>query len=64
MPLQKGFLYLVVHTDQGCQFTSTGFAARSQGKEITISWLGRKRCYDNILVDRLWTTLKYDEVHL
>jgi len=31
---------------------------------ITISWSGRKRCYDNILVGRLWRTVKYEEVYL
>jgi putative transposase len=38
--------------------------ARLQAKEIKISWSGRKRCYDNILVERLWRTLKYEEVYL
>ena len=38
--------------------------ARLQGEEIKISWSGRKRCYDNILVERLWRTLKYEEVYL
>jgi putative transposase len=38
--------------------------ARLQTEEIKISWSGRKRCYDNILVERLWRTLKYEEVYL
>ena len=38
--------------------------ARLQAEEIKISWSGRKRCYDNILVERLWRTLKYEEVYL
>ncbi len=38
--------------------------ARLHAEEITISWSGRKRCYDNILVVRLWRTLKYEEVYL
>jgi putative transposase len=38
--------------------------ARLQGEEIKISWSGRQRCYDNILVERLWRTLKYEEVYL
>jgi putative transposase len=33
-------------------------------EEIKISWSGRKPCYDNILVERLWRTLKYEEVYL
>jgi putative transposase len=54
----------VFHSDQGCQFTSSDFVARLQGEEIKISWSGRKRCYDNILVERLWRTVKYEEVYL
>ena len=54
----------IFHSDQGCQFTSTDFVARLQAEEIKISWSGRKRCYDNILVERLWRTLKYEEVYL
>jgi putative transposase len=38
--------------------------ARLQAEENKISWSGRKRCYDNILVERLWRTLKYEEVYL
>jgi putative transposase len=37
---------------------------RLQAEEIKISWSGRKRCYDNILVERLWRTVKYEEVYL
>jgi len=38
--------------------------ARLHAEEIKISWSGRRRCYDNILVKRLWRTLKYEEVYL
>ncbi|WP_231598224.1 IS3 family transposase [Synechococcus sp. CBW1002] len=54
----------IFHSDQGCQFTSTDFVARLQAEKIGISWSGRKRCYDNILVERLWRTVKYEEVYL
>jgi putative transposase len=54
----------IFHSDQGCQFTSGDFVARLQDEEIKISWSGRKRCYDNILVERLWRTVKYEEVYL
>jgi putative transposase len=54
----------VFHSDQGCQFTSSAFVARLRAEEIKISWSGRKRCYDNILVERLWRTVKYEEVYL
>ncbi len=49
----------VRNSDQGCQLTSGDFVARLQGEEIKISWSGRKRCHDNILVERLWRTVKY-----
>jgi putative transposase len=64
MALSSGRRPQIFHSDQGCQFTSTDFVARLQGEEIKISWSGRKRCYDNILVERLWRTLKYEEVYL
>ena len=54
----------IFHSDQGCQFTSGDFVARLQAGEIKISWTGRKRCYDNILVERLWRAVKYEEVYL
>jgi putative transposase len=49
----------VFHSDQGCQFASGDFVARLQAEAIKISWSGRKRCHDNILVERLWRTVKY-----
>jgi Integrase core domain len=54
----------VFHSDQGCQFTSSDFVTRLQAEEIKMSWSGRKRCYDIILVERLWMTNKYEEVYL
>jgi putative transposase len=64
MALAAGRKPEIFHSDQGCQFTSSDFVARLQAEEIQISWSGRKRCYDNILVERLWRTLKYEEVYL
>ena len=64
MALQGGRKPEIFHSDQGCQFTSGDFVARLQAEEIKISWSGRKRCYDNILVERLWRTVKYEEVYL
>lgn len=64
MALGSGRKPEIFHSDQGCQFTSADFVARLQAKAIQISWSGRKRCYDNILVERLWRTLKYEEVYL
>ena len=64
MALASGRKPEIFHSDQGCQFTSGVFVGRLQEAEIKISWSGRKRCYDNILVERLWRTLKYEEVYL
>ena len=38
--------------------------AKSQAELIRLSWPGRKRCNDNILVDRLWRTVKEEEFYL
>jgi putative transposase len=59
MALEGGHKPEIFHSDQGCQFTSGDFVARLQAEAIKISWSGRKRCYDNILVERLWRTVKY-----
>ena len=64
MALSSGRKPEIFHSDQGCQYTSTEFVARLKAEGIKISWSGRKRCYDNILVERLWRTLKYEEVYL
>ena len=64
MALEGGRKPEVFHSDQGCQFTSSDFVARLQAEKIKISWSGRKRCYDNILIERLWRTVKYEEVYL
>ena len=59
MALAAGRKPEIFHSDQGCQFTCSDFVARLQAEKIKISWSGRKRCYDNILVERLWRTVKY-----
>jgi len=64
MALEGGRKPGIFHSDQGCQFTSFDFVAKLQAEKIKISWSGRKRCYDNILVERLWRTVKYEEVYL
>jgi putative transposase len=64
MALSAGRKPQIFDSDQGCQYTSAEFVARLKAEEIKISWSGRKRCYDNILVERLWRTLKYEEVDL
>ena len=54
----------IFNTDQGCQFTSTELTGVLERGGITISMDGKGRCMDNIFVERLWRSLKYEEVYL
>jgi putative transposase len=54
----------IFNTDQGSQFTSAGFTGRLEAAGIRISMDGRGRWLDNVFVERLWRSLKYEEVHL
>jgi putative transposase len=54
----------IFNTDQGVQFTSQAFTARLKEGGIRISMDGRGRALDNVFVERLWRTVKYEEVYL
>lgn len=54
----------IFNTDQGVQFTSSDFINILTKNDIQISMDGRGRVYDNIFVERLWRTVKYEEVYL
>jgi putative transposase len=54
----------IFNTDQGCQFTDTEFIAVLDRCGITISMDGKGCCMDNIFIERLWRSLKYEEVYL
>ena len=54
----------IFNTDQGCQFTSEAFTGVLQQAGITISMDGKGRWVDNVFVERLWRSLKYEEVYL
>lgn len=54
----------IFNTDQGSQFTSVAFTSRLEAAGIVISMDGRGRALDNIFVERLWRTVKYEEVYL
>lgn len=54
----------ILNTDQGVQFTSADFIETAITAEIKISMDGRGRAFDNIFIERLWRTLKYEEVYL
>jgi putative transposase len=54
----------IFNTDQGAQFTSAAFTGRLEAAGIVISMDGRGRFMDNIFIERLWRSIKYEEVHL
>lgn len=54
----------IFNTDQGTQFTSQEFIGLLTLNKISISMDGRGRCLDNIFVERLWRTVKYENVYL
>ena len=54
----------IFNTDQGSQFTSFAFTGRLREAGIRISMDGRGRCMDNIFIERLWRSLKYEAVYL
>ena len=54
----------IFNTDQGSQFTGHDFTGRLDKAEVRISMDGRGRCFDNIFIERLWRSVKYEEVYL
>jgi len=54
----------IFNSDQGVQFTSAAFTGRLLARDIRISMDGRGRALDNIFVERLWRSVKYEEVYL
>ena len=54
----------IFNTDQGAQFTSTAFTDKLETAGVRISMDGCGRWLDNVFVERLWRSLKYEEVHL
>jgi len=54
----------ICNSDQGTQFTSEDYITLVTGYEVKISMDHRGRCFDNIFTERLWRTIKYEEVYL
>ena len=54
----------IFNTDQGSQYTSEQFTARLKQERVAISMDGRGRFLDNIFIERLWRSVKYEEVYL
>jgi len=54
----------IFNSDQGSQFTSEAFTGVLKKHDVQISMDGKGRCMDNIFIERLWRSLKYEEVYL
>jgi len=54
----------IFNTDQGVQFTAYAFTDELEAANIRVSMDGRGRFVDNIFVERLWRTVKYEDVYL
>jgi putative transposase len=54
----------VFNTDQGVQFTAEGFTSRLEAAGVKVSMDGKGRCLDNVFVERLWRTVKYEDIYL
>jgi len=54
----------IFNTDQGCQFTSAEFTQPLLARGVKLSMDGNGRCLDNVFVERLWRSVKYEEIYL
>lgn len=54
----------IMNSDQGSQYTSKAYTDLLKDNDIAISMSGKGRCWDNIFVERLWRSFKYEEVYL
>jgi len=54
----------IFNTDQGSQFTSREFTGALKSQDVGISMDGKGRAIDNVMIERLWRTVKYEEVYL
>jgi putative transposase len=54
----------VFNTDQGVQFTARGWTERLEAAGVRVSMDGRGRCLDNVFVERLWRSVKHEDVYL
>ena len=55
---------VIFNNDQGSQFTADAFTNRLQAANVAISWDSRGSYFDNIFIERLWRSVKYEEVYL
>jgi putative transposase len=54
----------IFNTDQGCQFTSCGWSQRLKELGIAISMDGKGRWVDNVVIERFWRSIKYEDIYL
>ena len=54
----------IFNSDQGCQFTAGAFTSRLESRGIAVSMDGRGRALDNVFIERLWRSVKWEEVYL
>jgi len=54
----------IFNTDQGSQFTSEAFMGRLLAAEVRISMDGRGRALDNVFVERLWRSVRYEDIYI
>lgn len=54
----------VFNTDQGVQFTAAAWTGRLESAGVAVSMDGRGRCLDNVFVERLWRSVKYEDIYL
>ncbi len=55
---------VIFNTDQGSQFTAQSFTTLLEAASVQISMDGRGRVFDNIFIERLWRTVKYEHLYL
>ena len=53
----------VFNTDQGVQFTAAAWVQRLESAGVAVSMDGRGRCLDNVFVERLWRSVKYEDIY-
>ncbi len=54
----------IFNSDQGVQFTNSEYTSRLEAVPVRISWDGRGRAFDNIFNERLWRSVKYEQIYL
>ena len=54
----------VFNTDQGVQFTAAAWTGRLESAGVRVSMDGKGRCLDNVFVERMWRTVKYEDIYL